>query len=195
MNLPLQFFASPSKRLRDKPYKSLLSWLKSSSKVLFMTFFSIRLVNLEELYEKKIGDILDKRLSINLPVAEKNASVDEILSILTARDHIWIVESKENKKLCGVITESDVLRFLVPNKLPKYIFSSRYGASIYYGTIKKAEDMMQKHIIKASPDEKIGKALSRMVNSGLRRLPVVENNKLIGEITLHCIIQILLGKR
>ena len=160
-----------------------------------MTFFSIRLVNLEELYEKKIGDILDKRLSINLPVAEKNASVDEILSILTARDHIWIVESKENKKLCGVITESDVLRFLVPNKLPKYIFSSRYGASIYYGTIKKAEDMMQKHIIKTSPDEKIGKALSRMVNSGLRRLPVVENNKLIGEITLHCIIQILLGKR
>jgi len=160
-----------------------------------MTFFSTCLVNLEELYEKKIGDILDRRLSINLPIAEKNAGVDEILSILTARDHIWIVESKENKKLCGIITESDVLRFLVPSKLPKYIFSSRYGASIYYGTIKKAEDMMQRHIIKTSPDEKVGKALSRMVNSGLRRLPVVENNKLIGEITLHCIIQILLGKR
>jgi len=34
-----------------------------------------------------------------------------------------------------------------------------------------------------------------MVNAGLRRLPVVKKDEIVGEITLHHILQVLLGKR
>jgi len=152
-------------------------------------------VELKELHEKKVKDILDERQMWNLPIVEKNASIEEVLSILTARNHVWIVEEKNSKKLCGVITESDILRLLAPHRLPKYVFGRRYGVSLHYGTAKKAEDVMHRQLIKCSLEDKIGEVLTRMVNARVRRLPIVENEEIIGEITVHYILQILLGKR
>lgn len=152
-------------------------------------------INLKELHEKKVKDIIDERVKWNLPLLEKDAKIQSVLSILAARDHIWIVEEKGGKKLVGIITENDILKLLSPARLPKYVFGKKYGISIEYGTAKKAEDIMCKHIIKCSPEEKVGNVLQKMVNAGLRRLPIVENGEIIGEITTHYIIQILLGKR
>jgi len=152
-------------------------------------------VDLKELHEKKVKDILDEKQIWNLPMIEKNASIEEVLSILTARDHVWIVEEKGSKRLCGVITESDVLRLIAPPRLPKYVFGRKYSVSLQHGTAKKAEDVMHRQLIKCSPEDKIGEVLMRMVNAGLRRLPVVEGDEIVGEITVHYILQILLGKR
>jgi len=153
------------------------------------------IVNLKELHEKKIKDILDKKQVWNLPLVEKDANIQEVLSILTARDHVWVVEEKGKRKICGVITESDILRLIAPHRLPKYVFGKRYSVSLHHGTARKACDVMHKQIITCSPEDKVGEALLRMVNAGLRRLPVVENDEIVGEITTHYIIQILLGKR
>lgn len=152
-------------------------------------------MDLKELHERKVKDILDEKQIWNLPMIEKNANIEEVLSILTARDHVWIVEEKGSKKLCGVITESDVLRLIAPPRLPKYVFGKKYSVSLQHGTAKKAEDVMHRQLIKCSPEDKIGEVLTRMVNSGLRRLPVVEGDEIVGEITVHYILQILLGKR
>lgn len=146
------------------------------------------------MHERRIEDILDEKQIWNLPIVEKDADIEDVLSILTARDHVWVVEKKGNKKLCGVITESDILRLIAPHRLPKYVFGKKYSISLHYGTARKARDIMHKHLIKCSPEDKIGEVLLRMVNAGLRRLPVVENDELIGEITVHYILQILLGK-
>ena len=54
---------------------------------------------------------------------------------------------------------------------------------------------MCSHLIKCSPEEKVGDVLKKMVNAGLRRLPIVKNDEIVGEITTRYIIQILLGKR
>ncbi|RLF39942.1 MAG: CBS domain-containing protein [Thermoplasmata archaeon] len=166
---------------------------KIAKNFIFKTSFS--LVKPEEIYEKKVREILDRRHVLNLPIVEKNATIEEVLSVLTARNHIWVVESKKNKKICGVITESDVLKYLTPRHPPKYAFGRGHGISIYYGTAKKAEDIMHRHLVTASPDDTVRNVMQRMINYGLRRLPVVEEGKLIGEITIHYIIQILLGKR
>ena len=170
----------------------LMSQIENEIYYIGITFVDTEIKNL---HEKKISDILDERIKWNLPLLEKNASVQSVLSILTARDHIWVVEEKKSKKVVGVITEYDILRLLAPARLPKYVFGKKYGVSIEYGTAKKAEDVMCKQVIKCSPDEKVGDVLSRMVNAGLRRLPVIENDEIVGEITAHYIIQILLGKR
>ncbi|HDN51073.1 MAG TPA: CBS domain-containing protein [Thermoplasmatales archaeon] len=152
-------------------------------------------MELKELQKKKIGEILDERQQWNLPILEKDASIWDVLSILTARDHVWIVEERGSKKLFGVITESDVLRLLAPYRLPKYVFGKRYGMSLEGGTAKTAGDITHRQLIKSSLDEEVGEALARMVNARLRRLPVVKNGEIVGEITIHYILQKLLGKR
>lgn len=152
-------------------------------------------MELKELHEKKIKEILDEKQLWNMPILDKDASIEEVLSVLTGRDHVWIVEEKGSKKLCGVITESDILRLLAPHHLPKYVFGKRYGISLHYGTAKKAKDIMHKQLIKCSLEDKVGEVLARMVNTRVRRLPVVEKDEIVGEITVHYILQILLGKR
>jgi len=153
------------------------------------------IVELKELHEKKIKEILDEKQLWNLPILDRKASIGEVLSVLSARNHVWIVEEKNSKKLCGVITESDILRLLAPHRLPKYVFGRRHGISLHYGTAKKAEDIMHRQLIKCSPEDKIGEVLARMVNAGVRRLPVVEKDEIVGEVTVHYILQTLLGKR
>ena len=158
------------------------------------TFHSVEL-KLRELHEKKIKDILDKRLALNLPILERSASISSLLSILAARDHVWVVEERGSRKVVGVITEKDILRLLSPARLPKYVFGKKYGVSIEYGTANITEDVMCGQLITCSPEDKVGDALQKMVNAGLRRLPVMKGDEIIGEITAHYIIQILLGKR
>ena len=162
---------------------------------MFICIAYILTVELKELHEKKIRDIIDKKQMLNLPLLGKEVSIEEVFTVLTARDHVWIVAEKGSKKLAGIITESDVLRSLAPPKLPKYVFGKRHGISFQYGTVKTAEDIMHKRLLTCSPDDNLGEVLFRMVNAGLRRLPVVEKDEIVGEITIHHILQILLGKR
>jgi len=152
-------------------------------------------LKLKELHEKKVREIIDERAVWNLPLLEKDASIASLLSILTARDHVWIVEKKGSRHVIGVVTENDILKLLAPARLPKYVFGKKYGVSIQHGTAEKAEDIMCSHLIKCSPEEKVGDVLKKMVNAGLRRLPIVKNDEIVGEITTRYIIQILLGKR
>jgi len=152
-------------------------------------------LKLKEIHDKKIRDILDERAKINLPVIEKDASIQSLLTILAARDHVWAVDKKGSRKVVGVVTEKDMLRLLAPARLPKYVFGKKYGVSIEYGTATKVEDVMCKQLITCSPDDNVGDALQKMVNAGLRRLPVIDGDEIVGEITAHYIIQILLGKR
>ena len=152
------------------------------------------IVKLKELHEKNIKDILDKKQVWNLPLVEKDANIQEVLSILTASDHVWVVEEKGKRKICGVITESDVLYLLAPPRVPRYTFGKRHSISLLYKTARKAKDIMCKRVARCSLDDKVGDTLTKMVNSGLRRLPIVENDEIIGEITVHYILQKLLGK-
>jgi len=152
-------------------------------------------LKLKELHEKKVGDILDEKLRWNLPLLEKDADIECLLSVMASRDHVWVVEKKNSRKIVGVVTENDILRLLSPTILPKYVFGSKYGVSIEHGTAKKVEDIMCGQLIKCEPDDKVGDVLRKMVNSGLRRLPVVEDGEIVGEITARYIIQILLKKR
>src|SRR5215203_3034455 len=48
----------------------------------------------------------------------------------------------------------------------------------------KVGDMMSKIRTSASPDTSIDVAVQRMVNNRIRRLPIIENGKLVGIITV-----------
>jgi predicted transcriptional regulator len=131
---------------------------------------------------------MDKR-AWDLPIVEKKEDVHHILNILGARNHIWVVKDKENKELVGVITELDALSILTPKRFPSYVFGMPDIRSIQHGTAKDAENIMRRKIISCGPDDKIIDVLKKMTSHKLRRLPVLEDNKLIGEITLHQLIR------
>lgn len=143
---------------------------------------------IKEFYNLKVHQLMDKRVW-DLPIIEEKEDIHNVLAILSGRNHIWVVKDKKSKELSGVITENDVLSILAPKKFPSYVFGMPDIRSIQHGTAKTAEDIMNETIRSSSPDEKIINALLKMVKFRLRRLPVIEDKKLIGEITLHQLIR------
>lgn len=141
-----------------------------------------------EFYELRVEQLMDKR-AWDLPILEKKDDVSHILSILGARNHIWVVNSKEDKELIGVITERDVLLILTPKKFSSYVFGMPDIRSIQHGTARTAEEVMHRKVISCKHDDKIVDVLNKMTLYKLRRLPVLEDKKIIGEITLNQLIR------
>jgi len=139
-----------------------------------------------EFHEIPAKDIMDKRVW-DLPLIEKDASIDSVLSILAESDHVWVVESKESRTLVGIITEHDILNIFSPTKKVSY-FGVPDKRSLHYETFEKAEQIMSGNPVRCKPDDKVEDALNSMVCHRIRRIPVVENDKIIGEITLHHLI-------
>lgn len=143
---------------------------------------------ISDFYELKVNQLMDKRIW-DLPLIEENDGMDHVLAILGGRNHIWVIKNKENMELVGIITEHDVLSVLAPKRMPSYVFGTPDIRSIQHGTAKTAEDVMCHKIIHCGPDNKIIDALMKMVKYKLRRLPVLEDKKIIGEVTLNQLIR------
>ena len=143
---------------------------------------------ISDFYELKVNQLMDKRVW-DLPLIEKNDDIHHVLSILGGRNHIWVVENKNDKELAGIITEHDILSILTPKKFPSYVFGIPDISSIKHGTAKTAEDVMSHRVIDCNPDDKIIDALMKMVKYNLRRLPVLDGKKIVGELTLHQLIR------
>ncbi|RZN36676.1 MAG: CBS domain-containing protein [Methanosarcinales archaeon] len=139
-----------------------------------------------EFHEIPAKDIMGKR-GDDLPLIEEDASIDSVLSILAERDHVWVVESKGCRKLVGIITEHDILNIFSPAKKVLY-FGLPDKRSLHYETFEKAEQIMSENPIKCEPDDKVEDALNSMVCNRITKVPVVENDEIIGEITLHHLI-------
>ena len=141
-----------------------------------------------EFYNLKVRQLMDKRVW-DLPIIKKDEDIHHVLNILSGRNHIWVVNNKDKNELIGVITEHDILSILAPKEFSLYLFGMPDLRSILHGTVKTAENIMQNKVLSCNCDDKIGDILNKMTTYGLRRLPVLENKKLIGEITLHQLIR------
>ncbi len=143
---------------------------------------------MQDFYDLEVQQLMDKRVW-DLPLIEENEDIHHVLNILGARNHVWVVKDKKNKKLIGIITEHDVLSILAPKKFPSYVFGMPDVKSIHHGTAKTAGDIKCHRLIVCKKNEKIIDALEKMTKHGLRRLPVVEDGIIIGELTLHQLIR------
>ena len=143
---------------------------------------------MNDFYNLKVKQLMDKRVW-DLPLIEKDEDIYHVLSILGARNHVWVVKDKKEKELVGIITEHDVLSILAPKTLPSYVFGMPDIKSIHHGTAKTAGEIRCHRLITCQEDDKISDALENMTKHGLRRLPVVRDKKIIGELTLHQLIR------
>ncbi|OIO41319.1 hypothetical protein COU56_04085 [Candidatus Pacearchaeota archaeon CG10_big_fil_rev_8_21_14_0_10_31_9] len=84
---------------------------------------------------------------------------------------------KEGDKLHGIITEKDLVWAMTkkPDKLKEI----------------RAKDILTRKIITISPEATIHQALDKMNRKKLRRLPVVNNKRIVGYVTLKDIVKFM----
>ena len=103
--------------------------------------------------------------------ANKDTSVLDLSKLMKENDIGSVPICDEDKNIIGIVTDRDiVLRSVADNKEPDKI---------------KAEEIMSKdHIIKLDINSSITEASNLMSNNQIRRIPVIEENKLVGIISI-----------
>jgi predicted transcriptional regulator len=140
---------------------------------------------IKEFYEISIGKLMNNKFA-DMPIIQKDAPIENVLSILDGRSHVWIVNDLKKRDLVGVITRQDVLHILAPPQQYYNIFS--IPKQYIHGTCGVAEDVMTKDPISCEPNETVVQILVKMMRHRVRRIAVIENNMFIGEITLRHLI-------
>ncbi len=108
---------------------------------------------------------------LTLPM--EGSIIEALEKILSTRvGGLVIVDDEERVR--GIVTERDFV-FMLADKI----------------TNKKAEEYMTKKVITASPGMSLGDAARIMVRNSFRRLPVVEDEELVGILTTRDIINFI----
>jgi CBS domain-containing protein len=112
-----------------------------------------------------VKEVMNKKVI----VVEPEAFLKEAIAIMND-NNIGSVVVVKNNKIVGILTEGDVLRMLVKNKIMDI-------------NQLKVEDTMTRWVITIGPDDTIKKAIELMMKYHIKKLPVVKNEKLVGIIT------------
>ncbi len=110
-----------------------------------------------------------------------DASLSEIAKVTLAHKISGVLVVDKSKKLLGMVSELDILR-----ELTKGIYHEGRNASSL-----KAQDIMTKEVTVVSPDAQLFDVMTSMLNQGQRRRPVIENGKLIGQVTCRQLLKII----
>jgi len=116
-----------------------------------------------------VKDIMDK----NVQKTEPGINAREAARMMTdsSEGYILIVE---NGKLIGIVTEDDITS--------KVVAEGRHPHEV------KVEDIMAKKVQSIGPGESIEDAASMMTEKKIKKLPVVEDKKLLGIVTAEDMI-------
>ena len=102
----------------------------------------------------------------------RGATVKDTLELMT-ENHAGSVVIVEGSKIAGIVTEGDILA--------KIVNENR-------GLNTEIEKIMTRSVITISPTDKIEKAAEIMTESKIKKLPVMNKNKLVGIVTITDIV-------
>jgi len=108
-------------------------------------------------------------------VANKNVSIKEAARIMT-KFKIGSLIILENDKIIGIVTESDIIRKVVAT------------GNDSSGTL--IEEVMTKDVVTTDVEVDLGEACQLMVDHKIKRLSVLQREKLVGVITTTDIIAV-----
>jgi CBS domain-containing protein len=101
---------------------------------------------------------------------QNSASVEEAAKLMKADDIGDVLVVNRNKKLTGILTDRDiVLRVVAEGADPKTV---------------KVEEVATKDVKSVAPETVVEDAVVLMRREAIRRIPVVEEGKLVGVVTL-----------
>jgi CBS domain-containing protein len=89
-------------------------------------------------------------------------------------NHVGCIPVCKENNIVGFVTDRDIVT--------RAIASSKDCNST------KVSDIMNTNIVKTTPDTDIGEAIETMEKNQIRRLPVIENNKIVGMLTIKDLV-------
>ncbi|MGX9707215.1 MULTISPECIES: CBS domain-containing protein [Laceyella] len=112
----------------------------------------------------KLRDIM----STNVTAVNPQENVYSVASKMREQN-IGMVPVVENGRLLGIVTDRDLVTRGIANKMPNS---------------RSVRDIMSTHIVSGTPDMTVDEASRIMAEAQVRRLPVVENNQVVGVVSL-----------
>ncbi|MBI2005222.1 MAG: CBS domain-containing protein [Candidatus Aenigmarchaeota archaeon] len=112
--------------------------------------------------------LVNEAMNKNVVVVKKDATIKQASEVM-AKARIGSLVVVEGSKIAGIVTSSDIIRSIAQDKVPENTL---------------IEDVMSKRVFTVEPDANIQDAVDVMVENKIRELPVVENNKIKGIITV-----------
>jgi CBS domain-containing protein len=116
-----------------------------------------------------VKDIMDK----NVITMEPDVTVQEAAKKMVEGGTKFIIVT-EKEKLVGIVTEWD--------------FVKKIAGEEEFKENAKLETIMTKKVIVTSPDTEISEVAEIMASNNIKKLPIVENNVLIGVVTAMDVI-------
>jgi CBS domain-containing protein len=126
-----------------------------------------------------VSQILDRKGGMVLSV-EIGESVFDAISLM-AEVNIGAVLVQQDETISGIFTERDYLQ--------KVALKSLSSREIKVG------DVMSSPVITADPDDSIQKCMETMTTCHCRHLPVVENGKLLGIVSIGDLVKRLVDEK
>jgi CBS domain-containing protein len=137
----------------------------------------------------------------NVIVIKKGASYHEVARILVENKISGAPVVDEAEKIIGVVSEKDLFRAVYPSYNEFYESPESHldfeeleeeagGAGD-----KKVEEFMSARLITADPETPVLKIGALMVASGIHRVPVVKDGKVVGMVSRRDIYRAILKER
>ena len=106
-------------------------------------------------------------------------SIDAAVSIMNAKK-VGALIVTENNQPVGIFAERDVFRFYLRDKT---------------AALSKIElqNAMTNKLIMADPEDEVGHVIAMMMKSDIKHLPVIEEKKILGMLTLNDLIEQQIG--
>ena len=127
----------------------------------------------------KVSEIIEHKGGMVLSVAADETVIAAIS--LMAQVNIGAVLVQENETISGIFTERDYLQ--------KIALQSRSSQDTKVG------DVMTTPVISADPDDSVQQCMETMTTCHCRHLPVVENGKLLGIVSIGDLVKKMLDEK
>ncbi len=101
--------------------------------------------------------------------ASPETSICEIAKLMD-NNHVGCIPICKEEKVIGFVTDRDIVTRAISSGLDC--------------NTTKVSDIMNTNVIKTTPDTEIGAALETMEKNQIRRLPVIEDNKIVGMLSI-----------
>ncbi|MCE8425794.1 MAG: CBS domain-containing protein [Candidatus Methanoperedens sp.] len=149
----------------------------------------------------KVRDVMSKKVITCRP--------DETIGILAnlfKENHISGVPVVENGKVVGIASETDLLKLFKTSEFSNELFLpspleiieiplkniirlEEVKNTLVDMKLKQVSSIMKKSVQSISPDDNLENASKKMIRNKINRLPVIENEKLVGIVARSDIIR------